>query len=577
MKNHLKNFNIWALLLISSMSWGQSINCSITSANNSICFGDSTLLSIQSSGNSCGTISGSLQNGLVGWWPFCGNANDESGNGNNGTVIGATLTTDRFGNSNQAYSFDGVDDYIEIVTNPDFSFLLNNSYSINLWFNLNSINNLCSFIGQGDGDGLYQNRFWRTYINQGQLYNHIRGNLSDPFDTKNQSSYSSINTWTMITMVRNYNNDLKLFIGGVLVDVDTDITGLANPFTNQRNIFVGAFLNAYTSQLMQFMHGKIDDIGIWNRVLTAQEIEALYNQGNLSTWWSDGTTNQSSIQVHPSQTTTYSVIVSDGVGSCTDSITIQVNNPQINAGSDLSVCEGETATLTATGADTYAWDNGVINGQPFTPTVDGYYTVVGTDTLGCSNTVSVFLDVLQPTSSTISPVSCDTYIAPDNEVYTNSGQYTAIIPNTAGCDSTITINLTVNNSTSSNQTVTGMGSYTWHVNGQTYTESGFYTSIIGNSEGCDSTITLNLTISSSSLQENSVDFSIYPNPISNYVTIQTFFDSKQEFRIIDPIGRVLFSGELLPGENIIDLQNYARGTYSIIIAGNSSPIPIIKE
>jgi hypothetical protein len=53
-------------------------------------------------------------NGLVGFWPFNGNANDESGNGNNGTVNGATLTTDRFGVANRAYSFDGVDDFISI-------------------------------------------------------------------------------------------------------------------------------------------------------------------------------------------------------------------------------------------------------------------------------------------------------------------------------------------------------------------------------------------------------------------------------------------------------------------------------
>jgi hypothetical protein len=45
--------------------------------------------------------------GLVGWWPFNGNANDESGNGNNGTVNGATLTSDRNGNANKAYNFDG--------------------------------------------------------------------------------------------------------------------------------------------------------------------------------------------------------------------------------------------------------------------------------------------------------------------------------------------------------------------------------------------------------------------------------------------------------------------------------------
>ena len=49
-----------------------------------------------------------IDSGLVAHYPFNGNANDESGNGNDGTVNGATLTTDRFGNANKAYSFDGV-------------------------------------------------------------------------------------------------------------------------------------------------------------------------------------------------------------------------------------------------------------------------------------------------------------------------------------------------------------------------------------------------------------------------------------------------------------------------------------
>jgi len=58
-------------------------------------------------------------NGLVGWWPFNGNANDESGTGNHGTVNGATLTADRFGNPNKAYSFDGLASYI-LISNPLF-------------------------------------------------------------------------------------------------------------------------------------------------------------------------------------------------------------------------------------------------------------------------------------------------------------------------------------------------------------------------------------------------------------------------------------------------------------------------
>ena len=55
---------------------------------------------------------------LVGWWGFNGNANDESVNTNNGTVNGATLTTDRFGNANSAFDFSGSSNYIIINDNP---------------------------------------------------------------------------------------------------------------------------------------------------------------------------------------------------------------------------------------------------------------------------------------------------------------------------------------------------------------------------------------------------------------------------------------------------------------------------
>ncbi|MBF0232848.1 MAG: hypothetical protein HQK65_07400 [Desulfamplus sp.] len=60
----------------------------------------------------CGMVqAGVPRDGLVAEYLFGGNANDSSGNGNHGAVNGATLTTDRFGNSNSAYNFDGVNDY----------------------------------------------------------------------------------------------------------------------------------------------------------------------------------------------------------------------------------------------------------------------------------------------------------------------------------------------------------------------------------------------------------------------------------------------------------------------------------
>ena len=75
-----------------------------------------------------------FNHGLVAWYPFDGNASDMSGNGNHGTVNGATLGLDRFGEENKAYSFDGVDDYITL---PDSDILeLNQTdHSVGLWFN----------------------------------------------------------------------------------------------------------------------------------------------------------------------------------------------------------------------------------------------------------------------------------------------------------------------------------------------------------------------------------------------------------------------------------------------------------
>ncbi len=74
-------------------------------------------------------------NGLVGYWPFNGNANDQTPNGNNGTVNGATLTTDRFGNNNSAYSFDGISNYITVMDNNVFNM---QNFTISTWVKNNS-------------------------------------------------------------------------------------------------------------------------------------------------------------------------------------------------------------------------------------------------------------------------------------------------------------------------------------------------------------------------------------------------------------------------------------------------------
>jgi hypothetical protein len=96
--------------------------------------------------------------------------------------------------------------------------------------------------------------------------------------------------------------------------------------------------------------------------------------------------------------------------------------------------------------------------------------------------------------SNISETACDSYTAPDGQVYTSSGLKTAVIPNAAGCDSTITIDLVVNHTTESSITETACNSFDW--NGTTYNTSGNYAFTTINAAGCDSTANLHLTINS---------------------------------------------------------------------------------
>ena len=101
-------------------------------------------------------------NGLVAYYPFNGNANDESGNGYNGIVNGATLSTDRFGNANNAYDYDGISNSISINDNPLLRF--NNSFSISTWVSLGSFVDNYNYvlIGKPLGDEFYDSYclFW---------------------------------------------------------------------------------------------------------------------------------------------------------------------------------------------------------------------------------------------------------------------------------------------------------------------------------------------------------------------------------------------------------------------------------
>ena len=216
-------------------------------------------------------------NGLVGWWPFNGNANDESGFGNNGTVNGATLTTDRFGNANNAYSFDGVNDFIQIQTQSQID--QNSNYTWSFWFNSVS----SDFNGTFIGSHTYFFKLGHDF--SGLFYKDEQGNQTNSFYIQQHFNVlPPANTWHNL-VIRKTSNIIELFLNGTSIGTTTTY-GFAN--------FSPSFLTKFGNQYADYYNGKLDDIGIWNRDLTQQEITDLYN-GTLGI----SNLSENSISIYP--------------------------------------------------------------------------------------------------------------------------------------------------------------------------------------------------------------------------------------------------------------------------------------
>jgi len=110
-------------------------------------------------------------------------------------------------------------------------------------------------------------------------------------------------------------------------------------------------------------------------------------QGGVTYNWTNGVVNGMPF-TQPVGSVTYTVTGTDQNGcSNFDQVNVIVHpNPTVFAGNDLTICEGETVLLTATGANSYQWDNNVVNGQSFTPSATTTYTVTGFSNQGCTDT-----------------------------------------------------------------------------------------------------------------------------------------------------------------------------------------------
>lgn len=613
--------------------------------------------------------------GLVGWWPFNGNANDESGNGNNGTVIGATLTNDRFGNTNTAYAFnDNNNEYIEVME----SATINNcvEMSVSFWFIIDANNNYSHFVNKTDiPTGSPEPKQFVVALNDIGFYFYY-----DAINYFQSTIFPSLNEWHNFTVSYNFSptigtGECKFYLDGIEIANFPSTSALNNTNFNMR-------FGSYADLIINTISGKLDDIGIWNRALTECEILDLYNaQLNAPTVdlgadqtlctgnnvvldagagynyysWSTGETTQT---ISVTEAGTYTATVGDSTPVVNnhsmnfdgDDDYVEINNPNIldntdqltiNAWiniNDLNITNNKViiskwsdpgnatnrafiielediantidfrvngsadfVTSSTSVISTNEWGflscvyddvngtismyfNGNLIGQntlnvggslmmdlnklrfgTYNNDIDfyegkidgvqiwntaltqseieqymncpptgneaglvGYWnfeegggntaidqtsngndgTINGatysTDTpeqvcVSCTATSDVVVTEVSASSSTDPHQECDSFTWIDGNTYTESNNTsTFVMPNAAGCDSTITLDLTILSPSSSTDTQEECEEFTW-IDGNTYTESNnTATHIIPNAIGCDSTITLDLTILSPS-------------------------------------------------------------------------------
>ncbi|MDX2189863.1 MAG: S8 family serine peptidase [Bacteroidota bacterium] len=328
------------------------------------------------------------QSSLVAHYPFCGNANDVSGNGYHGTIAGATLAPDRFGSLNSAMSFLGGNVHIKIPRQ------ISTEFSISAWFNttytyINQINWI-------NGGSIVDAETWGcvrdfgvSIISGGKVAFGV-GNDADCFP----SSVISVNNyndgnWHHILVNRNYQNGaLSLYIDNLFVG---SITSYINILNSPNFIGIGRNTgNIENNSALYSFIGKIDDIKIFNKNLSSTEISSLFNEGSYCP-------------------TTCNITTTSIIGSQT-------------------VCNYKIATYSVTGipSNTYTWSIsgigivGTGNSINYTFTSTGIYTILVTPSNSC----------VTPATKQISVSCCpqNTTIIGPNAICSGSTSSFSVIP-----------------------------------------------------------------------------------------------------------------------------------------------------
>ncbi len=220
-----------------------------------------------------GMVKADLNEGLVAYYPFNGDASDESDNDNHGMVNGSILTEDRFGNPDSAYLFDGEDNYIKVLNSNSIE---PEEVTVSLWVKGSEFRTFQYILTKG-GDacsaGSYaiytgDNKGISFYIYNGQRY----------YESSNGGSSIWEDEWHHI--VGSFDKNLvKFYVDGAEILNSQSITTSINYLLSNNDLYFGN----YPGNCVNYhFSGQIDDIRIYNRMLVESEILQLYNENSCS-------------------------------------------------------------------------------------------------------------------------------------------------------------------------------------------------------------------------------------------------------------------------------------------------------
>jgi len=202
--------------------------------------------------------------GPVAYYPFDKNAYDESGNRNHAAINLATLTSDRFGNPEHAYYFDGKGDFIEVVDNHDLD-LGTGNFAVSGWFKTSQVHN--------DPDGTCIIDKSPQYGSPWTLRLEADGRLKFHYDNSIYSNKPvNDDLWHHFVVLRS--------ISTIMLVLDGELQGFESSTSSGVNSILLSFGCVHDAERLRgFFSGVIDDVKIYNRALTEEEIQTLYHIG----------------------------------------------------------------------------------------------------------------------------------------------------------------------------------------------------------------------------------------------------------------------------------------------------------